>query len=439
MLTNIMGRCALMVAVAAIIAQPAYADTLEEALHGLLSSNPRIAAAKRNLEANQAGKKEAFSAYLPTAAFNGEDGYEYTNSPTRRNDNDGSLQANRAVAELTVTETLWDGNRREANSSIADLNLQSAQDTVGLTIQDVLLDAITAYHEVLREERMIEIAKSDEENVQLQLHLENERVERGSGITVDVLQAKSRLQQAKERRVAFEGRLRDAISAYRQIFNIAPDIAGLVEPVPPMTLLPASRDAAEQMAIVDNPAIAVSNKGIDIAKQERVVARSEFFPKFDLVGRAGYEDDVDGVSGYRENYAVVVRATWEFFSGFGTQARVAKAAAVYHQRINERDDTQRKILDEVRTAWEDLSTARERVELLQNAVNIASEVYDARQKLRESGKESALNVLDSLSELKTAQINFINASYDARLAVYRVLRAIGHLDPKDMGLNLASQ
>lgn len=434
MLTKAWGRYALLVAICAAIIQPARADTLEEALRGLLGSNPRIAAAKRNLEANQAGKKEAFSAYLPTAAFDGETGYEYTDDPARRGNDDDPLNANRNVAGLTVTETLWDGNRREANSSIADLNLQSAQDTVGLTIQDVLLDAITAYHEVLREERMIEIAKSDEENVQTQLHLENERVERGSGITVDVLQAKSRLQQAKERRVAFEGRLRDAISAYKRVFNIAPDLAGLVEPVPPMTLLPVSRDAAEQMAIVDNPALSVSNKGIDIAKEERVVARSEFFPKLDLVGRASYEHDVDGVSGYRENYAVVVRATWEFFSGFGTQARVSKAAATYHQRINERDDIQRKILDEVRTAWEDLSTARERVELLENAVNIASEVYDARQKLRESGKESALNVLDSLSELKTAQINFINASYDARLAVYRVLRAIGHLDPRDMGL-----
>jgi adhesin transport system outer membrane protein len=439
MLRKPIGLTGLMVAAGVLVAQPVWADTLEEALRGLLSSSPKIAAAKRNLQANQAGKKEAFSAYLPTATLSGDTGYEYTDSPTRRDANQDPLNANRGVAELNVTETLWDGNRRSANSEIADLNLAVAKDTVSLTIQDVLLDAVTAYHEVLREERLIEIAKSDEENVQQQLHLENERVERGSGIAVDVLQAKSRLQLAKERRVAFEGRLRDAISAYKQVFNIAPDIAGLVEPVPPMAILPTSRDAAEQAAIVENPAIAVSTKGIDIAKQERVVARSEFFPKLDLVGRAGYENDVDGVSGYRQNYSVVVRATWEFFSGFGTQARVSKAAAVYHQRINERDDTQRKVLDEVRTAWEDLATARERVELLQNASNIAEEVYNARQKLRESGKESSLNVLDSLSELKTAQINFINASYDARLAVYRLLRAVGHLRPKDMGLQAAAE
>jgi outer membrane protein TolC len=60
-------------------------------------------------------------------------------------------------------------------------------------------------------------------------------------------------------------------------------------------------------------------------------------------------------------------------------------------------------------------------------------------KLRAAGKETAINVLDSLSELRTAQINFVNASYDARVSVYRVLRAIGHLHPKDMGLTVAQE
>ena len=69
-----------------------------------------------------------------------------------------------------------------------------------------------------------------------------------------------------------------------------------------------------------------------------------------------------------------------------------------------------------------------------NAVNIAEEVYAGRQKLREAGQETSVNVLDSLSELKTAQINFVDASYNARLSVYRVLRAVGHLRAQDMGL-----
>jgi adhesin transport system outer membrane protein len=129
-----------------------------------------------------------------------------------------------------------------------------------------------------------------------------------------------------------------------------------------------------------------------------------------------------------------VRVTWEFFSGFGTRAKVKRASAVYNQRMSEFNDTSRRVTEEVRLAWENFETSKQRVELLQNAVNIADEVYSARQRLREAGKESSINVLDALSELKTAQINFVDASYNARLSVYRTLRAMGHLRPMDMGL-----
>jgi len=292
---------------------------------------------------------------------------------------------------------------------------------------------------VIRNVRLIEIAVADEKSLQEQLHLEDERVTRGSGIAVDVLQAKSRLQQAKERRVAFEGRLREARARYVEIFNKEPVVDELVEPVPPVSLLPEDLDSAANIAVTDNPVLAVSERSIDIAAQEREAARSEFFPTLELVGRANYENNVDGVSGHRDDYAVLMQVTWELFSGFRTSAATARTAATRLQRVEERNETARKIVEETRLAWENLQTARQRVELLQNAVNIADEVYNSRVKLRAAGKETSINVLDSLSEFRTAQINFVNASYDARVSVYRLLRAIGHLQPKDMGLTVAQQ
>jgi len=340
---------------------------------------------------------------------------------------------------VSLTQSIWDGSKREARVSAAALDEDVADITVETTLQDVLLEGIVAYHEVLRQKSLIEIAQSDEDNVREQLKLEDERVTRGSGITVDVLQAKSRLQLAKERRVAFEGRLHQAEAAYQQVFGTAPDVAGLTQPVPPVALLPTDEDSAVKLALAENPAVQASAKGIQIAEQERRAARADFFPKFDFVARSSWENNVDGVEGLRTDYSFLVRVTWEIFSGFETKAKVASASATYQQRLSENVDTARHVSEDVRRAWEDLDTSRQRVELLQNAVNIAEEVYTARQKLRESGKESALNVLDSLSELKTAQINFIDAGYDARIAVYRVLRAMGHLRPQDMGLATAAQ
>ena len=422
-----------------LVAAEASAETLEQALAELLADNPRIRAARENVVAQTEGQREAFSAYYPTLALASDAGWEYTNSPTRRSADQDPLSTDRESATLTLSETIWDGNRREALYDISKLNKNVADLSLNVTLQDLLFEAIVAYHEVIRNVRLIDIALADEASLQQQLQLEDERVTRGSGITVDVLQAKSRLQQAKERRVAFEGRLREAMARYTEIYNKEPAVADLVEPVPPVAMLPEDVEAATSIAISDSPVLAVSDRSIDIAAQERAVARSEFFPTLELIGRANYENNVDGVSGDRDDYAVLVQVTWELFSGFRTTAASARTAATHRQRMDERTETARKIAEETQLAWEALQTARQRVELLQNAVNIAEEVYNARERLREAGRETSLNVLDSLSELRTAQINFVNASFDARVSVYRLLRAIGHLHPHNMGLTVAQE
>ena len=62
-----------------------------------------------------------------------------------------------------------------------------------------------------------------------------------------------------------------------------------------------------------------------------------------------------------------------------------------------------------------------------NAVNIAAEVFDARRKLREAGKETVINVLDAENELFRAKIDATSARFDYYTSVYRLMLALGWL------------
>ena len=79
-----------------------------------------------------------------------------------------------------------------------------------------------------------------------------------------------------------------------------------------------------------------------------------------------------------------------------------------------------------------MMTAEERVALLENAVNIASEVLDARTKLREAGRETVINVLDAENEFYNARINLVIATGDAKRASFPVLQGIGRLELGDL-------
>ena len=413
---------------------PAQAKSLEEELSFLVSQHPLIEAARKDLESADEGVNAAFADFLPDVSVIADSGYEFTNSPARRNSGQSSLSAHRKRGSVELREKIFDGFGRESNFEVSKINRNIAEIGLDGTVQDILLEGAQAYHEVLRQRRLVDLAKGSEEAIRTQLRLEDERVRRGSGIEVDVLFSKTRLQVAKEERVAFEGTLRDARARYIDVFGRPADEPNMIEPVPPIALLPESVEDAIAIAQGENPEVLSGQKTADAADEQRDVARSEFFPRIDFVAQANVEDDFEGTEGFRNDFSFLVELTWDIFSGFETKARVAQAAADYSASVSRLNFTNREVTEEASLAFNELVTARERVDLLQNAVNIAEEVFAARKRLREAGRETAINVLDAETELFRSQIRFTIASYDARLAAYRVLAAIGRLTPESLAL-----
>lgn len=129
------------------------------------------------------------------------------------------------------------------------------------------------------------------------------------------------------------------------------------------------------------------------------------------------------------------RGTCSTGNGFATNASVAQAALNYRASQENHEFVTRNVVEATRRAWQQLVTARERVDLLENAVNIASEVFEARKRLREEGKETVINVLDAENGIIDAQIQFTQVSYDQRLAVYQLLQALGRLDEASLGID----
>ncbi len=414
---------------------PTSAETLNQELKVLLSTHPQLHAASKAVNSAKSARTEAFSGFLPQVTLSGDYGYEYTDSPARRANPGDALDTTRNSVTLTVTENLFDGFRDSANVDLAAVNQNIASDNLESVSQTLLFQGTTAFLNVIRSSRLVQLAREDEVTIQRQLKLENERVRKGSGIGVDVLLAKSRLQVSKERRVAFEGRLRQSMDTYLKLFGKMADPEALVDPIPPLDILPANVNEAISIALKTNPRLKSASRNIDAAEHRRRAAEADLYPRIDLVAKGNHENDVDGVVGRRTDYSVLLEARWDLFSGFRTRSRIDQAEIAQAISRDDLSDNNRSVIEETRLAWDALSTTKERVSLLGNAVTIASEVFEAREKLRRAGKESVINVLDAQQELNRARINFTEANYDARTAAYRLLLAMGRMTVKDMGLS----
>jgi len=414
----------------------AHAQLMAEELRSLIQTNPRIEEQRAILRRTQESVRSARSGYLPTVTATSSLGKELvSNTTTRAAGTQGDFQQFKALG-IQIRQVLFDGGGTDNRVSSALMARDSVAYALESTVQTVMLQGVTAYLGVLRLNELIRVARARERTIREQLNLETERVERGAGIEVDVLQAKSRLQLAIEARVDLEGQLRQAVASYIQSFDSSPDITQMrLEPVP-MEVIPPTIDDALYIARDENPLITGREFLARSARFTIEAERGAYLPSLSAVGRMNYESNVSGTRNVDKDMAVLIEASWEIFSGFRTDAAVASAQESWLEQLAAADRTQREVERQVRQAWTKYQNTSERKELLFNAVSIAQEVFVARQKLRSAGKETTLNVLDAENEVFQAEQNLIRADYDTRIAVYELATAMGLMTPGFMKLDV---
>lgn len=254
------------------VAIPARAQIFEDEIVRLLDTHPEIKAERARTEAAEAGVDEALGAFLPRIDLTGSEAYAVIDSPGRRSGAGDNYRGDIKKITLSVTQNLFDGFLKDSNLLSAKANYQAGEYVFTKVQQATLLRGVRAYLDVMRQSRLLAIARDNEDNLQSQLSLEDERVKRGSGLTVDVLAAKSRLQIAKEQRVAIEGALKNAISLYIQVFGQGPDLAAMDEPPDPSGSLPMTMEEAVRFARQESPLIGERDSQIAAARGAREAA-----------------------------------------------------------------------------------------------------------------------------------------------------------------------
>ena len=419
-------------------ASPSFGQPLEKELVGLLRYHPQINASQKAVETSRAQIKQALAEFLPRVSLSADIGPEITDGPGQRNRglDRGAIAQTGISTSITVTQGLFSGYSTASLVRTARLNKWLSLMTLDGTRQGVLLEGINSYINVLRQKRLIALARLNETNIQNQLNLEDERVQRGSGIAVDVLQAKSRLQLAKERRVNFEGGLEDAISTYTQVFDHPPSLAEMLDPIPPLGTLPTSLEEALETALKNNPALGSASATSEVARERRRSVLAQYFPTVNVVTTWTFEKNKAAVIGTSREYSMLLQANWDLFTGLSTRDTLTQVAFDCGASKDNHRFIVRRVIEQTKLSWQSLLTVSNRLELLENAVNIAASVFESRRKLREAGKETVINVLDAESEIFNAQTNYTAASYDRRLSVYQILLALGQLTTPQLKLNV---
>ena len=150
----------------ALFLAPARADTLEGALVQAYQNNPTLNAQRASVRATDEGVPQALAGYRPRVTASGSAGAQYWDTTTRSttgpfipSTNNTSpythLSGNMSPygGGVTATQTLYNGFQTANRTRQAESQVQSARETLRVTEQTVLLNAVTAYMNLVARHR----------------------------------------------------------------------------------------------------------------------------------------------------------------------------------------------------------------------------------------------------------------------------------------------
>lgn len=428
----------------------AHANPLLPEITFALENNPQLLSSRHALSSSESRAQAAEASRLPTVNISYDNGKERINSlpfatsqtvagtpGTQYMSGQGAnwMSSNEKRYGMSVSSQLpvYNGGRTSAQVEMANLDSLIAKFNAEGSLQDTLLDSITAYLGVARAKTLIELSKQNEETTTKQLDLEMKRLQAGGGVKVDAMQAQTRLQIVRERSVYYNQMLREAVARYEQTFGRAPDLATIQDLDIYEAAIPGSVVSAISLASESNPRLKAAMLQVERAQHQITIAQSARRPSVDLVGSVSRNNNT-AQTYQKEESALYFRASWAINTGGEFQKRELAAVTDSFEARAKSEAALSKVKESVRIAWNQVVNGKERLQLLANAANISRNVMTDRKVLRDAGKETALAALDAEVEYFGVLSNKVNSMYDTRIGAYRLMAAMGKLSVEDIGL-----
>lgn len=331
--------------------------------------------------------------------------------------------------DISITQLLWDFGVVNSQIRTSQLQLEQFQSQLIAARQDVLFRALSAHVNVRRAFEVLEFAKQSEENIKTQAALEDALVERGAGLSTDVLQAKVTLAGAEARRVVAEGALEVAINTYKTLFYEFPKEPEKLEIISlPDFLLPETVEEAVQLSFEGNPNLRAALINAQITEETIEATRAtEFYPTFELVGEMKFKKEVAGTIGFEREALGKIQFTYPFNLGMTALNSLRAAESDSTAAARRASDLEDQIEEQARNAWSQLLTQRETAILKRNEANISAEFLELARKERQLGKRSLIDVLAGETNLINAQSDAASAESDVIIASLTLLSVMGQL------------
>lgn len=435
-------RFSFVVIAGLLLTASAQGETLNQALALAYQNNPSLAAARAEQRANDEGVAQAKALFRPSVNLQLDGTKSYTDSFSESSSSGGSGRSFSTTdsfsGSLNLTQRLYNGGASVAGVKQAKASAKAGQYALFNTTQNILLQAVQAYMNVLRDNAVVHLRKRNIEVLRKELKSTKDRFEVGEVTRTDVAQSEARLASAQASLQSALATAEGSKASYVEIIGVAP--TGLQAPMGVSNMLPRSLDEALEYGYNSHPAVLSAIESVAAAQHNVDVQTAQIKPKLSFIGSGSqsysFNSDTKGSESF--SASAKIQAEIPIYNGGGEYASIRQAKQQLSQQKYNRDARIAEVRAAVITAWYNLSASKDEITAARASVRAAEVALNGVIEEVKVGQRTTLDLLNSRQELLDSRVALVTAERNAVVSAYSLISSIGEMSPERLGLEVVT-
>ena len=414
----------------------AHAETLESALVQAYQNNPTLNSQRALVRATDENVPQALSGYRPKISAVASIGQLHQELDTRTGGVLSSLSGTVTTSSygLTATQTLFNGFQTGNKTRQAESQVLAARETLRSTEQTILLNAATAYMNLLRDTAILDLQRRNVEVLQEQLRQTRDRFNVGEVTRTDVAQSESRLAAGRSSVLLAEANYKTSAAVYRQVIGRDPHYLAAATPVDRFS--PRTQTEAVAVGNAQHPAVTSAQYDVDGALSQVKIAEGALYPTVSLQGSVQKLDNSTITAASAFNTSVIGQVSVPIYQGGAEYSAIRQAKETLGQKRIDLDTARDQVRQGVVQSWGQLDATKANIEATQAQVQASEIALNGVREEARVGQRTTLDVLNAQQELVNARVSLVSAQRDRVVASYALLASVGHLSPQTLGLRV---
>ena len=407
--------------------------SLNDAISESLANNLLLKMEANSVDIAEEDYFQSKSNYLPSISLNANiSENEYSSLKTQSGIIGSDYELAPSSKSIILSQNLFSGFSRFYNSISTKESLNLKRLNEKKVTQDIILETIEAYYNVLIAEKSVKSYKDNLESVAERSNATIKEYEVGLTSKTDVAQAEAFLNNAKIDLLDSEIILKNLKNSFFDLVGV--DAKNLIFSEINADI-PSSFSEFKEILIANNYSIRMAEVNLKIMNANVGVARSAYYPQLSLTATKSELDEFSAEIDELTNEEIKATLNWPIFTAGKSLSNVRKAKEVKNTQLILLQKTQNETVILSENIWDKYKISEQTIKAAELTYNANQTAYKGTVIEQEVGERSVLDVLIARQALLNSEINYFNKQKDREIVKTQIMYLAGLLNFENLEVN----